>query len=168
MRLKYRYLICQIMSDFSDTPSSISLREVQSKLHEMISSLYGDIGGAQHGNFKMIYFDPISGVMAIRVVRESEEEVHFALSCMSGLSSKGHVNTSIRCLRKTGCLRTCLLKLWEILEMFVDQNYSGATGTTGAAVGSGSGSASGGETDRGDVVAIKRRYLAQLRAIDPA
>ncbi len=118
VRLKSRYLICQVLSGHvgGDYDKSISSRDIQSKLLEVISENHGAFGLAH--DCKLVYLDPLSGIVCFRTNREFEKEVHFALTCIGSLN--GGSPAVVRCLQSCGSLRTFLVALWETLARHVD------------------------------------------------
>ena len=81
----------------------------------------------------MVYYDLRSKIFVIRTDRDSEQQVQFAITLIKSTTNNGGSNDKksnnhgdeiiIRCLRKSGSLRTCSVALIEILNTYCD-NYN--------------------------------------------
>ena len=156
VRLKSRYLICQVLngaigSDYNSVGMQVSSRDIHSKLMEIVAENHGVYGMSK--DCRVMYFDPSSGMLCVRTNRDFENELHLALTCLSSL--KGSTPTIVRCLRTTGSVRTCVVALWEVFAGYVEAN-AGGTGRGGDSA-----------HQDGDLEALeaeKRRYLDEIRA----
>ena len=88
VRLKNRYLVCQALPNISSkvqSRNSLSARDIQAKLREIIQELYGDVGLGEFGQATYVrYFDPkYSNICVVKTTREAQTKVHFALSCIT-------------------------------------------------------------------------------------
>ena len=119
VRIKYRFFVMQALCDGE---CHLTSRDVSTSINDNIASLYGDIGSARY-NIKIVYFDTTSLIFVIRMGREAESEVQFATTLINEI---GNDNPPIilRCLRKSGCLRTCLVALMEVLSLYVNNCLS--------------------------------------------
>lgn len=120
VRIKHRFFVMQALCNGE---CHVTSRDVLTSINENIASLYGDIGSAKY-NIKVVYFDIASLIFVIRMARDGESEVQFATSIVNEI---GNNNPPIilRCLRKSGCLRTCLVGLMEVLSSYVNHCLDG-------------------------------------------
>ena len=155
VRLKSRYLICQVLngaigSDYNSTGMQVTSRDIHSKLMELVAENHGVYGLSK--DCRVMYFDPSSGVLCVRTNRDFENELHLALTCIS--SFKGPTPALARCLRTTSSVRTCVVALWEVLADYVEVNASGT----------GIGGGGSHQSEAQALEAEKRRYLDEIRA----
>jgi RNase P/RNase MRP subunit POP5 len=132
VRLKHRYVVCQLLpASYSETAltalRSVSSRDVVQTLRDTLQGLYGDMGAGEIGHsISMRYWDATRGtrIFVIRVPRGGETQTRFALSCMSSCTkgSKGggdNIPLVIRTLALAGSSRTCVDKLRDLLRIAV-------------------------------------------------
>lgn len=116
VRLKHRYVVCQVLLNDSTQGTILSARDVVAALRSSIQTLFGDMGAGGFGNSATIkFFDDKSRIFVVRIPRESEIEVRFALTSINTINKTPLV---LRTLRIAGSSRTCLQSLDELLRTF--------------------------------------------------
>lgn len=132
VRLKRRYLICQILEPYPTAPAtnslssssvSYSLTELNNVLREKIFVLYGDSGAFSHTGVR--YFDNQSKLLVVRTNREFEIGCKLALSLIQSIKKNTNTNgsTCIRSLCSAGSERSCKAKLMSYAFLYVDMIY---------------------------------------------
>lgn len=106
VRLKHRYLICQVLSESSSAVmEEFNIRDLLNILREKIITIWGDFGAIHNSGISIKYFDEVSKIFVLRISRESEMEVHFALSLITTIKRN---NIIVRALCVCGSIRTTL------------------------------------------------------------
>jgi RNase P/RNase MRP subunit POP5 len=115
MRLKFRYLIYQLLSDGGDSKNdNISQRDVLFAVKDKVQALFGDVGAGLFGQGALIkLYDDYSRVFVLRVPREQEMEMRVAICSISQLRNSLVV---VRLLAVCGCGRTALDKLKVVFQ----------------------------------------------------
>ena len=102
VRLKHRYLICQVLGESHQL--EIDDKDVIFSLRSCIQTLFGDVGAGEFGNSAVVkLFDAKSKIFVLRVSRESEIDMRFALSCVNTIKKSAAI---IRTIATTGSTRT--------------------------------------------------------------
>eukprot|EP01038_Epipyxis_sp_PR26KG_P008278 gene8278-11206_t len=138
VRIKNRFLTCQLLLNYpqGSDPSRnlttaaqyISIRDIHDGIKEKIKELFGEIGLSGFGGNNFIrYFDQEYGsyIFIIRTSREYLNQMWLALSCVTKVNNQDIV---IRSLAVNSCVRTCTIKIREILTTYFD-NSSNVTTT---------------------------------------
>lgn len=126
MRIKYRYVICQILLDGKDividsnsnpVPMSITSRDIIHAIREKVQILYGDIGYGELQTSNIKYFeDKVMHVFVVRVPEDKSQSIYFTLSCITSIKQCN--NIVIRVITIASCERTCKTKLLHIFQRF--------------------------------------------------
>ena len=121
VRLKYRYVIGQILTENSYEDSIIiSPNELISAMREKIQLLFGDVGYGRFGNFTSIkFFDKYSLLFVIRAGREFLCDLWLSLSCITVIQK---ISICIRALKIASCARTCVMHLRTIVNKTLIEN----------------------------------------------
>ena len=124
VRVKHRYLIAHYLPN---TPTAslpaagIKSRDIQQSLRDKIQELYGDMGSGEYGQNTMVkYVDEVSHVCVIRMPKEAQIQVHFALSCLQKVKDADVIFHSVAI---KSCSRTCMQALGEVLTRVYAQIY---------------------------------------------
>ena len=117
VRVKHRYLICQVMLEPTGKQSDFSAKDILIAIKDRLQLLFGDIGSGTIGSHLIIkFFDAQSCIFVIRTMRDSVNDAWFALSCTNEIKKQA---CTIRCLNMCGCERTCFGDLKRLLEVYV-------------------------------------------------
>jgi RNase P/RNase MRP subunit POP5 len=120
VRVKYRYIIGQVMMDPSvKHPEDVSGRSLLSVVREKIAQLYGEVGNAQLGSTLVLkLYDGEKGteIFIFRCLREAEEGVRYALSTISIIKRAVLI---LRTLAVCGSSRTCMATAADLFSRAV-------------------------------------------------
>eukprot|EP01041_Mallomonas_annulata_P003521 gene3520-7006_t len=106
VRLKYRWLVTQILFEHASTTYEMAAQDIQNSIREKIQILFGDVGMGNFGNSTMVrFYDKYTNIIILRTPRESLEDVWFALSCLTAITKN---TTTMRVLHVSGSNRTCI------------------------------------------------------------
>lgn len=122
MRIKSRFIIAQVLPAGNTAANDIHkllLRDIHQTLRDKIQELYGDVGSGEIGGSTMVKFLDAqhTGIVVVRCPRESETQVHFALSSLIKIKT---TDVSIRSLRSKGSARTCIEAVQELVNVFIN------------------------------------------------
>jgi RNase P/RNase MRP subunit POP5 len=133
VRIKNRYIIGQIMlpsqkkkgGELIDSKPLILMKDLQSSLKDKVAELFGEIGAGEFGNSTVIkYFDSENSlVFVVRMPRESEQQVHMAISCVTAIRDK--TDLVLRSLHVKSCPRTCTAALKETMIVYYSSSTNG-------------------------------------------
>mmetsp|Transcript_34600 Transcript_34600/g.35281 ORF Transcript_34600/g.35281 Transcript_34600/m.35281 type:complete len:142 (+) Transcript_34600:136-561(+) len=104
VRLKHRWIVGQILFEPGDTVQDFSSQDIQNAVREKINLLYGDMGMGMIPSSLVRFYDAESHFFVVRTLRETLQNVWFALSCVTSVMKK---NTTLRVLRVAGSSKTC-------------------------------------------------------------
>jgi len=97
---------------------SISSKDIQTSIREIMVELYGEVGAGNCGNNSVVkFFDSENSlIFVIRTPREGETQIRFALSCVKSVKDKKDL--IIRTLSVNSCPRTCMAELRRIFQIY--------------------------------------------------
>jgi RNase P/RNase MRP subunit POP5 len=120
VRLKHRYIICQVLDDPNSKSTDYSSHDLQKSIREKVEALFGDVGVGSFGALSLIkVFDPHSKIFVMRTTREAETNLRLAISLVT--SAKEAV-IIVRTLTVAGSSRTCVKKLEDLFSIVVESS----------------------------------------------
>ena len=118
VRVKYRHIIGQIIVDNFNLSKQEDLnsKELLASIKDKINVLFGEIGnGCISTNLTLKYYDPLSRIFVLRILRDSVKDVWFTMTLMTDIKK---VQCCIRCLNVSSCERTLSFDLKTYLSAF--------------------------------------------------
>lgn len=126
VRIKSRYIICQILFDSSlsntnntNTNNEITLhiKEILQCIQDKIINLFGEIGlGNIYLPLQIKFYDNYSKILIIRIPRDMLTNCWYSLSCINEIKNN---NCIIRCLNICSSDRTYINDIKVILNNFI-------------------------------------------------
>ena len=120
VRIKHRYLTVELVPDSGTNEGfakDFSTQDIFNSLREKIQELFGDVGyGLIAKNISLKIYFPDCGIFIVRVARDSEVELRFALCCLNKIKRYSLI---CRTVAISGSSRTCkdsLLRLFIIIS----------------------------------------------------
>ncbi len=134
VRVKNRYIIAQLMwnSGSKEKFDELLSRDIQSVLRDKIVELFGDVGVGEFGNSTLVkYFESqYSKILVIRTTRESQQNAHLALSCITKIKE---IDVTLRSISVHSCPRTCAESLKTLLGVYFEKTELKAVADKAAA-----------------------------------
>lgn len=117
VRLKHRYVICQILEDVPSTKNIYTTSDIMNAIKDKLSAFMGDYGAMYSCQVK--YYDLESRIFIVRTSREAEIHMKAAISMVNTIKKS---NIIVRSLASCGSSRSCIEKLKILLDLFISAN----------------------------------------------
>lgn len=117
VRLKHRYVICQILEDVPSTSNIYTTNDIMNAIKDKVSTFMGDYGSIYSCHVR--YYDIISRIFIMRTNREAEVHMKAAVSMLTTIKK---TNIVVRSLATGGSSRSCIEKLKILLDLFISAN----------------------------------------------
>jgi len=105
MRFKNRYILAEFIFDDGQVDQSLTTSHIFKQLREQIELEFGDVGaGLVQHSLNVKYYNPITGLAIVRVIREY---LHLAKHALLNLNAVRDRTVVVRTLHVAGTIRRC-------------------------------------------------------------